>query len=97
MTGEGFVRDNLLLRASALSYFTVLSLVPLLAVAISIVGSLGVGVNFAEMIVGQLAAGPRPRPDPGRMIRDVAAPTSGTSTGALTADGGARHSTVGAT
>ena len=57
MTGEGFVRDNLLLRASALSYFTVLSLIPLLAVVISIVGSVGVGGNFAEMIVGQIAAG----------------------------------------
>ena len=39
MTGEGFVRDHLLLRASALSYFSVLSLIPLLAVTISIVGA----------------------------------------------------------
>ena len=39
MVGEGFVRDKLLLRASALTYFTVLSMVPLLAVAVSIVGA----------------------------------------------------------
>jgi membrane protein len=57
MTGEGFVRDNLLLRASALSYFTVLSLIPLLAVVISIVGSVGIGSDFAERVVAQIAAG----------------------------------------
>ena len=57
MTGEGFVRDHLLLRASALSYFTVLSLIPLLAVVISIVGSVGIGGDFADKIVGQIAAG----------------------------------------
>jgi membrane protein len=57
MTLEGFVRDRLLLRASGLSYFSVLSLVPLLTVVISIVGSLGVGIDFAEMVVSQVAAG----------------------------------------
>ena len=57
MIGEGFVRDHLLLRATALSYFTVLSLIPLLAVVISIAGSVGIGGDFADMIVGQLAAG----------------------------------------
>ena len=57
MTAEGFVRDHLLLRASALSYFTVLSLIPLLAVVISIVGSVGIGADFADMIVGQIAVG----------------------------------------
>ena len=30
MIGQGFVRDMLLLRASALTYFTVLSLVPMI-------------------------------------------------------------------
>jgi len=57
MIGEGFVRDHLLLRATALSYFTVLSLIPLLAVVISIVGAVGIGGDFADMIVRQLAAG----------------------------------------
>ncbi len=56
MVGEGFVRDRLLLRASALSYYTVLSLIPLLAVAVSIVGAVGVRGNFPEIVVGQLAA-----------------------------------------
>ena len=57
MIGEGFLRDHLLLRATALSYFTVLSLIPLLAVVVSIVGSVGIGGEFADRIVGQIAAG----------------------------------------
>ncbi len=57
MTAEGFVRDHLLLRASALSYFSVLSLVPLLAVTISVVSAIGVGEGFADLIVSQLTAG----------------------------------------
>lgn len=57
MTGEGFVRDHLLLRASALSYFSVLALIPLLAVTISIVGAIGIGEKFAELIVDQITAG----------------------------------------
>lgn len=55
---EGFVRDHLMLRASALTYFTVLALIPLLAVAISIVGAIGVGSGpLAEIVVNQIAAG----------------------------------------
>jgi membrane protein len=57
MIGEGFVRDHLLLRATALSYFTVLSLIPLLAIAISIAGSVGFGGDFAGLIVRQIAVG----------------------------------------
>jgi membrane protein len=57
MVGEGFVRDRLLLRASALSYFTILSLIPLVAVAVSLVGSFGVSENLAQMIVEVVAAG----------------------------------------
>lgn len=72
MIGEGFVRDHLLLRATALSYFTVLSLIPLLAVVISIVGSVGIGGDFADMIVRQIAAG-NPEAQAGILtrIRDV--------------------------
>ena len=51
MIGQGFVKDMLLLRASALTYFTVLSLVPLLAVMVSIANAVGVTGNFAEAIV----------------------------------------------
>ena len=58
MVVEGFVRDRLLLRASALAYFTVLSVVPLLAVAVSIAGSVGVGSEaFVDWVVHTFAAG----------------------------------------
>jgi membrane protein len=57
MIGEGFVRDHLLLRATALSYFTVLSLIPLLAVVISIASSVGIGEDVAGLIVQQIAVG----------------------------------------
>jgi membrane protein len=57
MVGQGFVKDSLLLRASALTYFTVLSLVPLLAVMVSIADAVGVTGNFAAMIVDRIAAG----------------------------------------
>jgi membrane protein len=57
MIGQGFVRDMLLLRASALTYFTVLSLVPMIAVMVSIANAVGVTGNFAEAVVDYLAAG----------------------------------------
>lgn len=57
MVVEGFVRDHLLLRASALAYFTVLSMVPLLAVAVSIASAVGIGsTDFVDWVVGTLAA-----------------------------------------
>jgi membrane protein len=57
MVVEGFVRDHLLLRASGLAYFTVLSVVPLLAVAVSIASAVGVGsASFVDWVVGTLAA-----------------------------------------
>jgi membrane protein len=57
MVGEGFVRDRLLLRASALTYFTVLSLVPLLAIVSAILTALGVTENVVGGIIDQIAAG----------------------------------------
>jgi membrane protein len=61
MVGEGFVQDHLLLRASALTYFMVLSLIPLLALVIAILGSVGVGEKLIEGVVAkvveQFAAG----------------------------------------
>jgi membrane protein len=58
MVVEGFVRDRLLLRASALAYFTVLSVIPLLAVAVSILGALGIGTeSFINWAVQTFAAG----------------------------------------
>ena len=58
MVVEGFVRDRLLLHAAGLAYFTVLSVVPLLAVAVSIAGALGVGTQtFIDWVVSTFAAG----------------------------------------
>jgi membrane protein len=69
MVVEGFVRDHLLLRASGLAYFTVLSVVPLLAVAVSIASAVGVGgENFVDWVVGMLAA---TSPEAERVIREL--------------------------
>ncbi len=57
MTAEGFVRDRLLLHASALTYFTVISLLPVFAIAVSIAAAIGIDSNFAEGLVEKLAAG----------------------------------------
>jgi membrane protein len=57
LLGEGFLRDHLLLRASALTYVSLLSLIPLLALAFSIVGAIGVSEQLVHLVVGQLAAG----------------------------------------
>jgi membrane protein len=57
MTGEGFVRDHLLLRASALTYFTVLSLVPMLAIVVAFVNLFGASEDLAVWVVQQIAAG----------------------------------------
>jgi membrane protein len=57
MVGSGFVRDRLLLRASALAYFTVLSMVPLLAIVVAVVSALGMGNELARLAVAQIAAG----------------------------------------
>jgi membrane protein len=51
---EGFVRDRLLLRASALTYFMVLSLIPMIAVALSITKGLGLGQEATARLVAQV-------------------------------------------
>jgi len=56
LLGEGFLRDQLLLRASALTYVSLLALIPLLAIAFSIVGAIGVSDDLASVVVGQIAA-----------------------------------------
>jgi membrane protein len=56
--GEGFVRDQLLLRANALTYLSLLALIPLLAIAVSVSSALGVSAeNMARLILEQVAAG----------------------------------------
>jgi membrane protein len=57
MVGEGFVRDQLLLRASALTYVTALSIIPLLAVAFSIVRLFDPNNALAVTAVEFVAAG----------------------------------------
>lgn len=55
MVVEGFVRNQLLLRAHSLTYITLLSLIPLLALAVSIVSSLGIKEDLVGLAVQQLA------------------------------------------
>jgi membrane protein len=56
--GEGFVRDQLLLRANALTYLTLLALVPLLAIAVAMSNAFGVSAeNMTRLILEQVAAG----------------------------------------
>jgi membrane protein len=56
--GEGFVRDQLLLRANALTYLSLLALVPLLAIAVSISSAFGMSAeNMTRRILEQVAAG----------------------------------------
>jgi membrane protein len=56
MVGEGFVRDHLLLRASALTYFTVLAVVPMLAIVSSIATAVGVTENVLDPVFEEIAA-----------------------------------------
>jgi membrane protein len=51
------VRDQLLLRAYALTYLTLLSIVPLLALAVALFDLLGGGDNVTRILVEQFAAG----------------------------------------
>jgi membrane protein len=81
MVARGFVRDRLLLRSSALAYFTVLSVVPLLAVAAAIANAIGVGASeFVESVVGTLAAG---SPEVQQQIRERIAGANFAGLGAL--------------
>ena len=48
---EGFVRHQLLLRTGALTYITVLSMIPLVAMVLSVLKALGVSGNIAEYVV----------------------------------------------
>lgn len=57
LVAQGIQRDLLLLRASALTYFSMLSLIPILAVAISLVGAFGVSDDIARAVIDRVAAG----------------------------------------
>lgn len=55
--GANFIRNNSLLRASALSFTTLLSFVPLFALAFSILKGFGAQNRLAPLILKQVAAG----------------------------------------
>ncbi|MFB3118677.1 MAG: YihY/virulence factor BrkB family protein [Myxococcota bacterium] len=57
MIRNGFVRDRLLLHASALTFFTMISLIPILAIAVSIAAAIGIDSDFADGLIEKLAAG----------------------------------------
>jgi membrane protein len=52
--GESVMRDMIPLRASALTYYTVLAVVPLLAFALSIAQAVGVNRSFVPRLIEQL-------------------------------------------
>jgi membrane protein len=54
---QGVERDQLLLRASALTYFAMLSLIPILAVAVGLVGAFGASQDLAHAVIARIAAG----------------------------------------
>jgi len=56
MVGEGFVRDRLLLRASALTFMTALSAIPLLVVLVALVGLVGGQDTLIDYAVDQATA-----------------------------------------
>jgi membrane protein len=56
MAGEGFVRDRVLVRATALAYVTSLALIPVLAIAFSIIGAFGIREDVARFSLGTLGA-----------------------------------------
>ena len=63
VVAQGIERDQILLRATALTYFAMLSLIPILALAIGLVGAFGVSDDLARVVVDRVAAGsPAGRP-----------------------------------
>jgi membrane protein len=58
LIAEGFVRDELLLRAHSLAYLTLLSIVPLLALAVALVDLIADGPAAAARILDLLAVAP---------------------------------------
>ena len=53
---QGLARNHTMLRASALTYFTMLSLIPLLALAIGLVDAFGAGDQMIQMVAQQIGA-----------------------------------------
>ena len=57
LAARNFISDHCLMRATALAYVTLLSLVPLLAFALSIVRGFGAGGGIEDQIMDYLAPG----------------------------------------
>ena len=56
MVGQGFINDRLLLRASALTFVTALSTIPLLVVIVSLIGIVGGEKSMINLIVDSMTA-----------------------------------------
>jgi len=70
LTVRGFYADQLLLRASALTYVTALSIIPMLGVVISIVGAVGGDETLIEFAIEQLTT---VAPEVREQVREFAA------------------------
>jgi membrane protein len=57
IVAQGIERDQILMRATALTYFAMLALIPILALAIGLVGAFGVSDDLARAVVDKVAAG----------------------------------------
>ncbi|MCP5067554.1 MAG: YihY family inner membrane protein [bacterium] len=56
LIGEGFVKDHLTLRAYHLTFLTMISIVPLLAIAVAMVDLIGGGPEVVETLLSKFAA-----------------------------------------
>jgi len=56
LTARGFYSDRLMLRASALTYVTALSIIPMLGVVIAIVGAFGGDETLVDFAIDQLTS-----------------------------------------
>ena len=68
VVAQGVERDQILMRATALTYFAMLALIPMLALAIGLVGAFGVSDDLARVVVDNVAAG---SPQAGQYILDL--------------------------
>ena len=80
VVAQGIERDQILLRATALTYFAMLALIPILALAIGLVGAFGVSDELARAVVDSVAAG---SPQAGQYILDLVKKVNFASFGAV--------------
>jgi len=85
LVGKGFLDNKCFLRASALSYTTLLSLVPLLAFVFSILKGLGVDDRVRPLVMEKIAAAQQPVAE--KLVEYVSNTITNTSVTALGAFG----------